>query len=187
MHSSILKESASNNIQGIIPFENYALFTCRIEPENNIDLILEAYSKMEALYLVGIGNWTNSNYGRKLHAKYSGLNNILLLDYISDQNLLNAIKVKSDLYVHGHSAGGTNPSLVEAMYLGLPVLAYDVPYNRETTENGALYFSSIANLTSQLNKILNLEVIEISKEMKSIAMRRYTWQIITDKYESLFQ
>ena len=89
------------------------------------------------------------------------------------------------VYVHGHSAGGTNPSLVESMSLALPILSFDVIYNRETTENKALYFKNEEDL---VNKILSLNPNELNqngKQMLQIAQRRYTWNIITEKYKNL--
>jgi len=173
-------------VKNIIPFDKYALFTCRIEPENNIHIILEAFSNSHSINLVGIGNWKGSKYGRKLRNLYSSSENIVLLEYISDQELLNYIKSKSYIYIHGHSAGGTNPSLVEAMYLGLPIIAYDVPYNRETTNNKADYFSDSEDLLITLLSINNDYLISNAASMKIIAEERYKWKLITEKYESTY-
>ena len=73
------------------------------------------------------------------------------MDPIYDQNELNVIRSNADLYVHGHSAGGTNPSLVEAMYLGLPIMTFDISYNRETTSHKAFYFRNSEDLILLLN------------------------------------
>jgi putative lipase involved disintegration of autophagic bodies len=70
----------------------------------------------------------------ELKEKYISHENIFLLDPIYDQHILNRIRSNCYLYIHGHSAGGTNPSLVEAIYLGLPILAFGVEYNKETTK-----------------------------------------------------
>ena len=92
--------------------------------------------------LVLVGNWKNSQYGSSLRLRYGKIKNIIMLDSIYDQNVLNQLRSNCDLYIHGHSAGGTNPSLVEAMCLGLPILCYDVNYNVETTKS-ALYFKHL--------------------------------------------
>lgn len=119
---------------------NYAVKVCRIEPENNIHVVLNAFSLNSNTNLVVIGNWENNEYGKSLKIKYSAYKNIFLYDPIYDQREIDLIRGNATFYVHGHSAGGTNPSLVEAMYLGLPVVSFNVSYNKTTTENKAFVF-----------------------------------------------
>jgi glycosyltransferase involved in cell wall biosynthesis len=88
--------------------------------------------------------------------------------------------------VHGHSAGGTNPSLVEAMYLGLPVLCYDVDYNRETTHQQAIYFRDEGDLTQLLQNLKREDLNLLAKKMKQIAHTHYVWENISKKYSELF-
>lgn len=168
------------------PFLNsaYAFKVARIEPENNVHVILEGFSK-SLKKLVVVGNWENSAYGIQLKSFYSKFENIHLLDPIYDQNKLDLIREGCALYVHGHSAGGTNPSLVEAMSLDLPVLAYDVNYNRCTTENQAFYFTDIEDLKRSLRKFSDVNLEQNGKRMGDIAKRRYTWPVIAKKYESV--
>jgi glycosyltransferase involved in cell wall biosynthesis len=162
----------------------YSFTVCRIEPENNIHLILEAFAANSDKTLVIVGLWTHGIYGKELKSKYSNYSNILLLDPIYDQRELNIIRSNCSFYVHGHSAGGTNPSLVEAMYLSLPVFAYDVSYNRETTENEARYFKNAEELIQIISAVTEPERKDIAKKMKSIAQRRYLWNIISNKYRN---
>jgi len=168
--------------------DKYAFKVCRIEPENNIHLILEAFIKNKNIDLILIGNWNFSEYGQNLRKQYTQSSNLKLLDPIYDQITLDELRSNCGLYIHGHSVGGTNPSLVEAMNLGLCVVSFDVDYNRETTENKAIYF----NNTSELIKILvkfenNLINVDLNKkDMKEIATRRYRWSIITEKYAEVF-
>ena len=165
--------------------EKYAFKVCRIEPENNVHLILEAFSECTMSNLVIVGNWKNSPYGEKLKLLYSSFENIYLLDPIYDQTILNELRSNCHVYIHGHSAGGTNPSLVEAMWLGLPILAYDISYNQETTANKAKYFSNKDDLINQLRSLSRAEITIIGVEMKNIARERYTWSGIADKYAKL--
>jgi glycosyltransferase involved in cell wall biosynthesis len=155
--------------------QKYALKVCRIEPENNIHLILKAFSDSK-LPLVVIGNWNHSKYGVVLKKKYAASKNLFLLDSIYDQNILNQIRSNCTIYIHGHSAGGTNPSLVEAMALGLPILSYDVVYNRETTFNRAKYFKSKEDLKKVIQEIKPEELSEIGNEMQKLAQKEYTWK-----------
>lgn len=163
----------------------YAFKVCRIEPENNIHWVLEAFSRTPNLPLVVVGNWQSSSYGQQLQLQYSATPNLHLLDPIYDQQQLDELRSNCVLYVHGHSAGGTNPSLVEAMYLGLSVLAFDVSYNRSTTENKAFYFRDVDQLVEQLNTLHYRDFQRNAQSMKSIAHARYTWAIVADKYKRL--
>lgn len=184
----VTKENISDEVLIKYPFlkDKYAFKVCRIEPENNIHLILEAFSEFTKLNLVIIGNWTNSDYGKQLKSNYSNLKNIYLIDPIYEQNILNQIRSNSYIYIHGHSAGGTNPSLVEAMYLELPIFAYGVEYNKETTFNSAKYFNNKDELLELIKNINNEELSTISRKMKSIAEANYTWEQISAKYSELF-
>jgi len=161
----------------------YAFKVCRIEPENNIAMVLGAFSKLPKHNMVMVGNWNNSDYGKEIRDQFSQFPNIILLDPIYNQRELDVLRGNCYLYVHGHSAGGTNPSLVEAMYLGLPMMVYGVSYNRTTTEGKALYFRSEAELLEliSIKKIGDLK--KVAQAMSEIAHRRYNWKLIADKYE----
>jgi glycosyltransferase involved in cell wall biosynthesis len=165
----------------------YAFKVCRIEPENNVHTILEAFTKTDKMPLVIVGNWDKSEYGQSLKVKYSSHPNIYILDPIYNQEKLDVLRSNAALYVHGHSAGGTNPSLVEAMYLGLPILAYGVSYNRVTTENQAIYFQNQESLIYEINELYTAKLKKMGDEMEKIAKRRYTWSHIAFKYELLVE
>ena len=91
------------------------------------------------------------------------------------------------LYLHGHSAGGTNPALVEAMSLSLPILAYDGVFNRYTTDNKAIYFSSSAELKKRYLKLTNEDLENVGQEMFKIAKNEYTWKLIASKYSQVIE
>lgn len=178
----------SQNTNKDFPFLNapYAFKVCRIEPENNIEMILKAFSAYKELNLVIVGNWNVSDYSKRIRLEFEDFENIFLLDPIYDINKLNQLRSNCLLYVHGHSAGGTNPSLVEAMYLKLPVLAFGVNYNIETTRNNALYFNCADSLNSLLSNLEEYKLNEISRKMYEIAEADYTWRNIADNYAALF-
>ena len=108
----------------------------------------------------------------------------MLNAYIYDISILNILRSNCSFYIHGHSAGGTNPSLVEAMFFGKPIIAFDVIYNRETTENKADYFSSVEELERLLSQ--NRDYYCNSRSMYEIANRKYRWKIIAEQYEALY-
>jgi glycosyltransferase involved in cell wall biosynthesis len=170
-----------------IKIKSYAFKVCRIEPENNIDLILEAFTKVD-IKLILIGNWLNSNYGSNLKKKFSKYMNIILLNPIYDQNLLDELRSNCGIYIHGHSVGGTNPSLVEAMSLGLCCVVYDVDYNRVTTDNKAIYFKNEVDLVNIVNDFGNnlIQIKQIGNSLLNFAKLRYTWEIIINKYDQVF-
>mgnify|MGYP001810495679 CR=1 FL=1 len=87
--------------------------------------------------------------------------------------------------MHGHSAGGTNPSLVEAMYLGCAVIAFGVKYNITTTQRMASYFKDVAGLKQILEKIDPASLKQNAEMMKQIAYKRYTWATIAARYNHL--
>ncbi len=166
--------------------EKYAFKVCRIEPENNVHIILEAFSECPGLTLVMVGNWENSRYGSQLKQRYTVFKNIHLINPIYDQNILNQIRSNCYVYIHGHSAGGTNPSLVEAMYLGLPIISYGAQYNIETTANKAIYFNDKIELIKIVNSLKTDVLKVVAKDLQQLAIEKYTWEIISKQYASLF-
>jgi glycosyltransferase involved in cell wall biosynthesis len=173
------------DLQLAYPFhhERYAVAVCRIEPENNIHMILNAFANQTDLSLVIIGNWGKSKYSRSLYSRYAGCSHFYLLEQEYSARRVNFIRCHARLYIHGHSAGGTNPSLIEAMNLGLPVLAYDCIYNRATTENKCFYWKD----QYEIEKILSsTNYLSTARYMRDIASRRYRWRRISELYEQIF-
>jgi glycosyltransferase involved in cell wall biosynthesis len=166
--------------------EQFAISVCRIEPENNIHIILEAFSLQKDMPLVIVGNWQGSNYGLRIYQSYVQFANIYLLDPIYNSKKINFLRSRACLYIHGHSAGGTNPSLVEAMFLELPIFAFDCVYNRYTTENQCAYWSNVDELYAYITQRDKLQLGQMGKRMKMIADNKYRWTNIVSKYEALF-
>lgn len=158
----------------------YHMSLCRIEPENNCHLTLEAFSKSKEK-LIFIGNWQHNGYSKKLKEQYSGYDNIMLLDSIYDLDILYALRKNTKCYIHGHSAGGTNPSLVEAMFFGRPVLAFNIVYNRETTHHKAKYYQNSKELLRYIENIP-----DNGNKMSQVAWRYYTWKRVAKEYEALY-
>lgn len=176
---SAIKKDIKNYIDNDKP---YAIGLCRIEPENNIHIILDAFS-ITKLQIVFIGNWQHSIYGLELFKKYKSYKNITLLDPIYCIDTLYALRSSCSVYIHGHSAGGTNPSLVEMMHFSKPIIAYDCIFNRATMENKGYYFRDSSDLKKLINRFNKLSC---GPEMKEIASRKYTWDIVNRKYLEMF-
>jgi len=166
--------------------DRYALGVCRIEPENNIAMILEAFDGL-GLPLVFVGNWGKSAYGRDLRCKYAGHPSIIIHDPVYEARSLRAIRDKASFYLHGHSAGGTNPALVEMMHFGIPIAAYDCAFNRHTTEGKALYFGSAKELRMIARQLADDRGGRVGAAMLEIAQRRYTWSKIGQAYFDLLE
>lgn len=168
-------------------FDNceYCMTVARIQKDNNIELILNSFINLPKEKIVIIGNWSKDNYGVNLKKKYSHYNNIYLLDAIYDLVELNYLRSRCKLYIHGHSAGGTNPALVEAMNLGLPILAFNSGFNEHTTHGRAKYFNSSNELQRLINNMDKHQIIELGNQMKKIALEHYTWVKISEQYEKI--
>lgn len=165
--------------------EKFALALCRIEPENNVAMILDAFGPLVDQSLVFVGNWQSSAFGRELRARHAANAHLHLLDPIYDVALLRDLRNRATVYIHGHSAGGTNPSLVEMMHFGVPIIAFDCIYNQYSTEGKALYFSTASEL-ARLNSTLDAQKsAAIGEAMAEIARNRYSWQAIGTAYFEL--
>lgn len=164
----------------------YALGLCRIEPENKVHIILDAISEVK-LPTVFVGNWDNSHYGRELRQRYGQNPNMYLLDPIYEPRLLRAVRERAWIYLHGHSAGGTNPSLVEMMHFGIAVLAYQCTFNHHTTEGKARYFENAVELSTLLRTLKPDVAAKIGVDMRKIAQRKYTWDQIGEAYFGLLE
>ena len=185
----VTNESFDDELIEKYPFvrSDYTFKVCRIEPENNIHIILDAFSRLKDKSIVVVGNWENSEYGKQLKKKHKKAKNIFLLDPIYNQKVLNQLRSNCSIYIHGHSAGGTNPSLVEAMQLKLPIFTYGIQYNRETTENRASYFNSADELILLLKNTDKDVLGIIAVSMKAISEKKYTWEVISHAYSTLFR
>ncbi len=166
--------------------DNYSLAICRIEPENHVHTILEAFSQIPDKNILFIGNWDKSAYGKEMRERYSAFPNIKIQSAVYDLRELNVLRSNCKFYLHGHSAGGTNPSLVEAMFFAKPIIAFDCIYNRESTENEADYFHSSDELINVI-KDSSRKFDNNAASMQEIADRRYRWATIARQYENLYK
>lgn len=161
---------------------DYAFTVCRIEPENNIAMILKAFSFISKKLII-VGNWNNSKYGMDLREEYNTYSNIHMLDPIYDTAKLAELRAFCSCYIHGHSAGGTNPSLVEMMHFGKSIICFDCSYNRETTGHKAVYFDSEEMLSEIIG---SAKYFGDNKDMLQIAKDKYTWEKIRKQYYEIF-
>ena len=157
------------------PASPFALTVCRIEPENNCDLIIEGFLKSSLPLYVFVGNWDRSEYGRELRRKYAGESRLKLLDAIYDPARIFDLRNRCSAYLHGHSVGGTNPSLVEILFFDCQVFCLDCSFNRATTGTAAHFFSSSADL----GKLIDSERGPAPE--RQAVREKYSTRMIVDK------
>ena len=165
----------------------YDLVIARFESENSIELILKAYQAMPDRTLVLIGRHDATAFGRKMYKKFTGLKNIIFLGGVFEKDKLNAIRCHSDIYYHGHSVGGTNPSLLEAMACGAVICAHDNEFNRSVLHRNAFYFKDISDIISNIQKYKGKAYAKEWTDNNLAAIENeYNWDNITGKLEDYF-
>lgn len=165
--------------------EKYYVSVSRAQYDNNLHLLLKAFSKTPEKKLVLVSNWDKFKYGIELKEKYSNFDNIYIVDAIYDLSILDVIRSNAEAYIHSHTYCGTAPSLVEAMNLGLAIISFNVDTNIKTTENKAKYFKTFNDLIEILNNTSDSEISTLGDTMKEIAKTRYSWDVISNKYSKL--
>lgn len=139
-------------VDSVVRKKGTALTICRIEPENNLEMLIQGFLQSKASSYLIVGNWMGSEYGRKLRLRYDGEPRIKLLDPIYDPAQLASLRESCEIYLHGHSVGGTNPSLVEMLFYDCRVLCFDVVFNRETAGDCAEYFRDAGGLSETIDE-----------------------------------
>ena len=165
----------------------YALVIARAEPENNLHIIIEAFSTLPSQNLVVISNWNKTRYGKHLFKYCSRIQNIECLNPIYNIAELQHYRKNCSVYIHGHSAGGTNPSLVEAMYSQIPIIAWDNQFNRITTNELANYFSSSKQLIGHMNSFNTEEYAQQATKLYAFASKNYTWADMVTRLKHILE
>lgn len=168
--------------------DNYDLLIARLEPENNIEMIIEGFvdSKSNRKLLI-VGN-SETQYGRYIKSLFHSHSNVLFIGSIYNKEKLDSLRQHCFLYFHGHSVGGTNPSLLEAMAAGSRVVAHDNEFNRSVLGCDSIYFkdsnqvSEIIKSSQECSK--DLDEFKFSNKQKIIS--NYRWEDIALKYLKCF-
>jgi glycosyltransferase involved in cell wall biosynthesis len=165
----------------------YDLVIARMEPENNIEIaILAKLDEGGSIPLLIISN--NTVYGDLLKKRYENDRLIRFQQAIYQPNVLNALRHFSRYYIHGHSAGGTNPSLLEAMACRCRILAHDNPFNRSVLQKNGWFFSGRDPLTALLRRDFLPEALAGAIENNLECIRiNHSWEFITNEYEHVFR
>ncbi len=170
--------------------DQYALIIARPEPENNIFEIVSAFSQQQRdLKLVILGNYKPEENPYHKKVIESASKEVLFIGAVYEPEVTNALRFYCKLYIHGHSVGGTNPSLVEALACQSAVLAHDNVFNQWVAGDQAHYFKDEAECLKEMELLFNNET-EI-KLMKEASFQRYQEEFFATRdlsaYEKLFQ
>ncbi len=165
---------------------NYILTICRIEEDNSLLEIIMAFNQRprpEKLVIVGGVDFERERYHWKLRTVAN--DSTVFLGPVYDEAKVNALRHFAKLYVHGHTVGGTNPSLVEAMGAELPILARNNPYNRWVAGAENHYFDSIPDCSREFDKLLTSPDLlrSMSKSSTQRFQKRFRWEMILGEYE----
>lgn len=173
---------------------NYYLIVGRFVPENNYKTMISEFMKSNTKKdLVIITNVEKNKFYEKLR-KETGFekdSRIKFVGTVYEKELIKKIRENAFAYIHGHSVGGTNPSLIEALATTDLNLLYDVGFNREVAEDGALYWSlkdgDLADLINRCEEINEERITQLSKKAKKRVEENYTWKKIMEMYGFLFK
>jgi glycosyltransferase involved in cell wall biosynthesis len=170
-----------------VEIENYNLIIARLEPENNIETILDGIvlSNDKKPFLV-IGNH-QTKFGNYLKEKFKNYQSIKFVGAVYNHEHLDNLRWFSNFYFHGHSVGGTNPSLLEAMASKTLIIAHKNDFNKAILGENAYYFSNaeeVKILTLKIKKNDNLHLIQNNFDAIE---SEFNWDKINDKYLQLFK
>ena len=191
--NSIAKESDAVNWlnEKGTSLNDYYLVVGRFVPENNFELMIKEFMKSHTKKkLLIISNVEKNSFYETLsrNLNFEKDNRIVFAGTLYDSELIKKIRENAFAYLHGHSVGGTNPSLLEAMASTDINILYDVPFNREVANDQCLFFNGEnGNLSNLIDEVdANRSFFAKKLHPKSIILNKYSWNNIVEQYEQLF-
>lgn len=166
----------------------YLVSIARIEPDNNILPMVEAFSRQpRRAKLAVLGALSDCNPYHRQVRQAAGAD-VVFPGAIYDADVVQALRFHARAYVHGHTVGGTNPSLVEALWAGNAVIAHDNPYNRWTAGDAGVFFDGAEDCAELMDKILNDDIMvgRCRAAARARAETAFDWQGILLAYEREF-
>jgi len=166
---------------------NYNMLIARLEPENNIETILDgvALSEKKSPFLV-VGKHDVNSFGKYLKDKFKNHENIRFVGGIYDMNVLNNLRYYSNLYFHGHSVGGTNPSLLEAMSSKAFIIANDNQFNKLILNENAFYFETPEDVKEHIDNLSKENYSDKVENCFNTIEKHFSWDIINKEYLNFF-
>lgn len=172
--------------------KNYYLVVGRFVPENSFEVMIREFMKSDSKKDFALITNVNEKFLNKLENKLHFMSDprIKFVGTVYDQELLKKIRENAYAYLHGHTVGGTNPSLIEALGSTDLNLLVDVGFNKEVAEDCALYWSreegSLATLINEVETMDQEKIDELGRKAKERVKKNYSWELITNLYESVF-
>lgn len=166
---------------------NYNMIMARFEPENNLDMVLEGVALCEEKTTILVIGKHETKYGSYLKDKFKNHANIKFMGALYNLDHLNNLRYFSNLYFHGHSVGGTNPSLLEAMASQALVIAHNNEFNKGILKENSYYFSNpveVKNILKTIKKNDNLQLVQNNFEAIE---KEFNWNKINGQYLQLFE
>lgn len=171
----------------------FYLVVGRFVPENNLETIITEFMKSKTKKTLAIISNVEHNkfYTRLLNETHFDRDpRIQFVGTVYNQSILTMIRNATAGYIHGHSVGGTNPSLLEALATTDVNLLFDVGFNKEVADKSAIYWSlQPGSLSSKINYVDEMSLAErerLARKSSDIIRNRYSWPLIVKKYENLF-
>ncbi len=171
---------------GVEPGE-YNLIIARLEPENNLEIILGGVQKSRSSRITFVIGNHETPYGEYLKNRF-GDSRIRFIKSLFKKNKVDNLRYFSHLYFHGHTVGGTNPSLLEAMACSCMICAHDNPFNREVLGESGNYFLDENDICNALD-ILDRNPVQLAKikANRQKIKQKYNWNLVAEQYEVVFQ
>ncbi len=162
----------------------YLVSIARIEPDNNILTLVEAFSrKPRGMRLVVLGTLKVGNAYHRAVEDAAGLE-VLMPGAIYEPEMVQSLRVHARAYLHGHTVGGTNPSLVEALWAGNAVIAHDNPFNRGTAGDGQFYFTDGDSCAAAIERVLTDDgAVAAARAAARAQAERFRWDDVLAAYE----
>ena len=164
--------------------EDYFLLMARMEPENNIETILEGFNNSSSNRKFKVLGDTGNNFGKFIIQKFKNDERIEFKGSIFNTATIRSLQNNSYLYFHGHSVGGTNPSLLEAMASEALIAAHNNPFNKSVLNSDAFYFSDAKEVRNLVETVQRKEVEQtmVSNNLHKIKYQ-FNWEGIVEQYE----
>jgi len=168
-----------------VPDKDYFLLMARMEPENNIEIILDGFNTSNSEKKFKVLGSTDTRFGRFITNKFRNDGRIQFEGANFDNSVVRALQNNSYLYFHGHSVGGTNPSLLEAMASEALIAAHNNPFNKSVLNTDAFYFDDASDVRSLVENVRreNNERIMIKNNLHKIQIQ-FNWEKVINEYEN---
>jgi glycosyltransferase involved in cell wall biosynthesis len=180
------------DVDHLVPFglekNNYVILVARPEPENSILEVVRAYCRIpRGVPLVVLGEYTSYSSRYQKQVLEAGSDEVVFFGAIYDRSIVKSLRYFARFYIHGHTVGGTNPSLVEALGSGSAVLAHDNKFNRWVAGEGALYFSTEEVCAGKIELLLrdNNLIAQLREQSRCQFANNFTWDKVYPAYEKI--